>query len=214
MKRPFIVTLVAAVVLALLVYIPDASAQQHNKRNNSPPSAGKAPSAHSRHVGYQARSLPAGYRKLTIAGKKYFYHGGVFYRSHNSGYVVINAPIGARITGLPMGYVSFSIGPRRYYYFNATYYVYEPKTQEYVVVEEPDGGVQALTDANEAEPLFVYPSEGQSEEQVRRDRYECYVWASEQSGFDPAEPDQPSEFKPNYDRALSACLSGRGYTVR
>ncbi len=33
---------------------------------------------------------------------------------------------------------------------------------------------------------MVYPARGQSPEQVARDRYDCHVWAVQQSGFDPS----------------------------
>lgn len=36
-----------------------------------------------------------------------------------------------------------------------------------------------------AQDLFVYPSQGQSQEQQSRDRYECHMWAVQQTGFDP-----------------------------
>jgi uncharacterized protein YcfJ len=36
--------------------------------------------------------------------------------------------------------------------------------------------------------IFVYPSNGQSLEQTDRDRYECHVWAVQQTGFDPSRP--------------------------
>lgn len=39
-----------------------------------------------------------------------------------------------------------------------------------------------------ASDLFIYPTEGQSAEQQQKDRYECHVWASEQTGFDPSLP--------------------------
>ena len=35
-------------------------------------------------------------------------------------------------------------------------------------------------------PPMIYPARGQTERQLQRDRYECYRWAVEQSGFDPA----------------------------
>ena len=35
--------------------------------------------------------------------------------------------------------------------------------------------------------VFVYPTGGQSAEQLSRDRYECYVWGVKQSGFDPSQ---------------------------
>src|SRR5271170_7940301 len=37
--------------------------------------------------------------------------------------------------------------------------------------------------------VFVYPSNGQSPEQTDRDRYECHVWAVQQTGVDPSRPD-------------------------
>jgi len=36
--------------------------------------------------------------------------------------------------------------------------------------------------------VYVYPTSGQSEDQVSRDRYECYLWSVKQSGFDPSQP--------------------------
>ena len=35
---------------------------------------------------------------------------------------------------------------------------------------------------------FYYPAQGQSQEQANSDRGECYVWATQQTGFDPANP--------------------------
>jgi hypothetical protein len=35
--------------------------------------------------------------------------------------------------------------------------------------------------------VFVYPTSGQSSEQLNRDRYECYLWGVKQSGFDPSQ---------------------------
>jgi len=33
--------------------------------------------------------------------------------------------------------------------------------------------------------LMIYPAKGQSNEQLSKDRYECHLWAVQQSGFDP-----------------------------
>jgi hypothetical protein len=35
--------------------------------------------------------------------------------------------------------------------------------------------------------VYVYPTGGQSPEQLSRDRYECYQWGVKQSGFDPSQ---------------------------
>jgi hypothetical protein len=37
--------------------------------------------------------------------------------------------------------------------------------------------------------VFVYPANGQSPEQTDRDRYECHVWAVQQTGVDPSRSD-------------------------
>jgi hypothetical protein len=37
-----------------------------------------------------------------------------------------------------------------------------------------------------AEP-FIYPSKGQTAQQEQKDKYACYDWASQQTGFDPAQ---------------------------
>lgn len=43
--------------------------------------------------------------------------------------------------------------------------------------------------------VMVYPAQGQSNEQLSKDRYECHTWAVQQSGFDPsyAQPNQPAQ---------------------
>ena len=80
----------------------------------------------------------------------------------------------------------------------------------------PDGAQAAVSaeGAEAVQELFVYPAHGQSQEQTRQDRYECYVWASEQSGFDPSVVEKNPDGRDDYNRAFTACLEGRGYTVR
>ena len=38
---------------------------------------------------------------------------------------------------------------------------------------------------------YIYPSKGQSQEQQERDKFECYNWARQQTGFDPTAPSTP-----------------------
>lgn len=37
--------------------------------------------------------------------------------------------------------------------------------------------------------VYFYPTHGQSAAQQDRDRYECYLWAVKQTGFDPSAPE-------------------------
>lgn len=36
-----------------------------------------------------------------------------------------------------------------------------------------------------ADEFVVYPAKGQGKDQMEKDKYECYQWAKNQSGFDP-----------------------------
>ena len=167
--------------------------------------------------GHQLRRLPRGHIRITVGPERYHYYGGMFLRPVRSGYIVVSAPIGARIRTLPRGYVSFGIGTRSYFFVNSAFYLWEPQTREYIVVAEPVGAAEHLAVAQEptdSASLFVYPNQGQDQEQTRRDRYDCHLWAADQSGYDPTYADQAVGLRGDYRRAMTACLEGRGYTVR
>jgi len=36
--------------------------------------------------------------------------------------------------------------------------------------------------------MIIFPAQGQSNEQMEKDKYDCYQWAKQQSGFDPMAP--------------------------
>ena len=37
----------------------------------------------------------------------------------------------------------------------------------------------------QAQEIIVYPAKGQSNDQMEKDKFECYSWAKGQTGFDP-----------------------------
>jgi len=39
-----------------------------------------------------------------------------------------------------------------------------------------------------AQEPIIYPQNGQSQEQMDKDKFECYSWAKQQTGFDPMAP--------------------------
>jgi hypothetical protein len=50
-------------------------------------------------------------------------------------------------------------------------------------------GVFALVGtAAYAQKVYVYPQNGQTQEQQQKDEHECYQWAKDQSGVDPSQP--------------------------
>ena len=166
-------------------------------------------------LGFEINVLPHSYVRIMIGGLPYYYYSGVYYRPYGSGYIVVSAPIGAFVTSLPDGFIAFSIGLDTFYYVNDTYYTWDDSRGGYVVVEKPAGADEAINEAT-SDRLIAYPPEGVSEEQQARDRYECHRWAVDQSGIDPTieEDEFSARDRDDYRRAMSACLEGRGYTVK
>jgi len=108
-----------------------------------------------------------------------------------------------------------------YFVADDTYYRWNDAADAYQIVPPPvDGDDADASGGGGAPDLSVYPSGGQSPEQQSSDRYDCYRWAVDQTGFDPTHPaggvppDAASDAQGAYRRAEAACLQGRGYTVR
>ena len=108
-------------------------------------------------------------------------------------------------------------------YYYGPYYsrYYEPAP---VIIREPPAVyIQPAPSVTPSSPerTFVYPRQGQTEEQQAKDRYECHSWAKGQTGFDPTQPsvgDMPNttrnQFVADYHRAEGACLDAKGYTMK
>jgi hypothetical protein len=136
---------------------------------------------------------------------------------------------------LPLGYATFWWGGSPYYYANNLYYTWDPGYNGYVVTDPPpvagtdaaaDGSADGAQPGNDAPQysgpapsagstdVYVYPRNGQNEQQTSNDRYECHSWAVNQTGFDPTRAAQQSGTVTDYQRAMIACLDARGYTAR
>jgi hypothetical protein len=169
--------------------------------------------------GYVAPVLPANVVVVRHRHYNYWYGGGIWYRSYGARYLVVAPPLGVFVSVLPSFHSTFWYGGIPYYYANNGYYVWRESQRAYEVVPPPAGAETVATDPV-TEDLFVYPREGQGEEQVAFDRYECHRWASDATGFDPTQSwggvaeDQAGALRQAYLRAMTACLEGRGYTVR
>ncbi len=59
-----------------------------------------------------------------------------------------------------------------------------------------------------AQDVYVYPSQGQSQEQQDKDTIECYRWAKDQSGFDPMQTPQASAPPPKEKSTGPGALGG------
>jgi len=51
--------------------------------------------------------------------------------------------------------------------------------------------VACFSDVASGQELVAFPAKGQSQEQMEKDKFDCYQWAKQQTGFDPMQA-QPS----------------------
>jgi hypothetical protein len=169
--------------------------------------------------GYVVGGLPYGYTTVTRWGSPYYYGAGAWYRPYGPRFVVVAPPLGLVVPYLPPYYTTVVVGGVPYYCAGDTYY--QSVAGGYAVVAAPQGyeaGPQSVADYED--DIFVYPRRGQSESRQSDDRYECHRWAVDQTGFDPtralegAQEESGSGTRSDYQRAMTACLEGRGYTVR
>jgi len=66
-----------------------------------------------------------------------------------------------------------------------------------------------------AQDLVIYPAKGQSQEQMEKDKYECYTWAKQQSGFDPMQQPKATQPPPQQEAPKGGVVRGaaRGAAV-
>jgi hypothetical protein len=178
--------------------------------------------------GQVVRALPPGYRAFYHEGHPFFFVGGVWYAPGPAGFIVTLPPAGLVVSVLPPFATTVWLGGRPYYYADDVYYQWTPGVNSYEVVAPPPGADQPGGPPPSAPPsagppgqdFFIYPKNGQSQEQQSQDRYECHAWASGQTGFDPTRPgggvppDQNGARRDQYRRAITACLEARGYSVQ
>ena len=168
--------------------------------------------------GVTVAAVPRGAVVVRDGPNRYWFHGGVWYRPEGGRFVVIAPPVGVFVPVLPPFYTTLMLGGLAYYYANDAYYVWREPMRQYEVVSQPANVDSAATPAGEN--VFIYPNKGQSQDQQAKDRYECHRWAVDQTAFDPTlngggvPPEQATAKRSDYQRAMSACLEARDYTVR
>ncbi len=166
--------------------------------------------------GQSINRLPQKHWHGDYRGSRYFFSGGVWYRPHGPRISIVAPPIGLFVPFLPPFFTTIWVGNVPYYYANEVYYV--NRGDGYVVVDPPDREISQAPPS--ADKMFIYPRLGQSEKQQADDRYQCHIWAVSQTNYDPTQPpnnmsgSEMSQKRANYQRAIAACLDGRGYTVK
>jgi hypothetical protein len=124
---------------------------------------------------------------------------------------------------LPLAYATYWYSGVPYYYANDVYYTWNPDYEGYTATDpppasDPSGASGSAVPPQQAagpppgagEPpanggqIFMYPINGQSEEQQSTDKRECQQWAAGQAGASNSD---------DYRRAMMACIEGRGYSA-
>jgi len=94
---------------------------------------------HNRHHSYLFGNIvfpfSKGFIKISVGGKRYHYHDGVFYHKNRRHYTAVPAPIGACIEHLPHGYQIVHVDGVPYYTYNDVYY--QHTTRGYEVIHKP-----------------------------------------------------------------------------
>jgi hypothetical protein len=221
LSRYLVCGLVLALISGFLLFgLAQTAHAQRDPGHRSPGQREFRDSRYQHDRSYPARGqrfgrLPHDHRVIIHGGARYYFSAGVWYRPYGPSFTVVTPPIGLVVSFLPPYYSTIWIGGVPYYYANEVYYAHHGSG--YVVVEPPKEEVSQAPPP--AEQLFIYPRLGQSEPQQATDRYECHRWAVNQTGFDPTQPSggadvQRGEKRADYQRAMGACLDGRGYTVK
>jgi hypothetical protein len=154
-------------------------------------------------IGLGIAVLPPYYSTLWIGGIPYYYADNVYYTAapDQSGYVVATPPpnppddggLGAPPPDGSGGDPNAAAGGGSY--------------------------APSVPQAQSPSDFIIYPKQGQSKDQQAADQYECNNWAKGQTGFDPTQPNggvaagDADRAHSNYDRAMAACLQGRGYQL-
>jgi len=196
-----------------------------------------------RGAGFAGHGYSTGFRGGSFAGGGWrgagwrggYWHGGFWPRAFYGGGFSWFLPI------LPLAYATYWYGGIPYYYADDVYYTWNPTYDGYVATDPPPaaGDSSGSGDASGSGPapsgdegaqnagpgpsgpgpggpgpggpvpgqIFMYPKNGQTAQQQASDKAECQQWASEQAG-------QVAQNGSDYNRAMVACVEGRGYSAR
>src|ERR1039458_856732 len=177
-------------------------------RANQPPRPGPLPV-------WRREGDDSCFRTSPIMERLFRSHGGYWPRAYYGYGYAWFLPV------LPIAYATYWYGGIPYYYANDVYYNWNQDYQGYTATDPPPvadpsgaaaGAAPATGASGTADPasqsgqIFMYPMNGQSAEQQSIDRRECQQWAAQQTG-------QGGAGGSDYQRAMMACIEGRGYSA-
>ena len=170
-------------------------------------------------AGYAVNRLSGSAWRTRHNRDDFYFDRGVWYRPFGGRYIVTRPAIGLFVPLLPRFYSTVWVSGYPYFYADDIYYRWEPQRRGYIVSEPPADAALSTHQVAEGE-LFMYPTNKQTAAQQATDRYECHRWAVDHSGFDPTQAQggvaaaAADSKRSDYRRAMTACLEGRGYSVK
>lgn len=60
----------------------------------------------------------------------------------------------------------------------------------------------------QAQDLVIYPKKGQNPQKMEKDKFECYTWSKNQSGFDPMATPKATTPPPVQEKSKASALRG------
>ena len=129
-----------------------------------------------------------------------YWHGGYWPRAYYGWGFSWFLPV------LPLAYATYWYSGIPYYYANDVYYTWSPSYEGYVATDPPPAASQGAIEGDVGQ-VFMYPKNGQSQEQTSVDKRECQQWASSQMA-------QGGSSAAEFRRAMIACVEGRGYSAK
>jgi hypothetical protein len=174
--------------------------------------------------GGRAGGYPCGYYHHGYSTGAYwgggYWRGGYWPRAYYGYGYAWSLPV------LPLAYATYWYSGVPYYYANDVYYTWNPDYSGYTATDPPPvvesssadtSGSAAPPDAGTAPgagdmgagaaaQIFMYPKNGQTQEQQSTDKRECQQWAASQAGAGASNGS-------DYRRAMMACVEGRGYSA-
>lgn len=155
-----------------------------------------------------------GYRGGYYGGYRSYYGYRVWYGGYYP-WAWGAAGFGLYFATLPYHYATYWYGGIPYHYTGNTYSSWDPTVGQYRAVASLAGAPNQRV-AQAPSELMVYPKNGQTQYQQTTDRYECYRWSVSELGYDPTSAGGGTVRRDltDYNRAQTACLTARGYSVK
>jgi len=156
-------------------------------------------------VGLFVPVLPPFYATVSFGGVPYYYADDTYYVAASGGYQVVAPPPGADQGPMDAGEGDYDPNGGGGAYGDPS-----QAPQDYAPPPGAAGGPPPQASGG----LFFYPTNGQNQQQQSQDQWQCHQWAVQQTGFDPTAPGGGPGRQGAYNRALGACMQGRGYSVK